>query len=153
VTSEDAIREVRAIYSDVERLDVSRNCIARTTCCHFRLTGKTPMLTAGEALFAARGVRASGRKSLPQSSDKAVGRCPLLGSDDRCTIYQHRPFGCRTHFCAAAGGPYPRKSVQHLIHRLEAIADAVAPGSDPRPLADSVGDALQYLQTKKRKHR
>ena len=29
--------------------------MARTTSCHFRLTGKTPMLTAGEALVAVIG--------------------------------------------------------------------------------------------------
>ncbi|MCA9153074.1 MAG: hypothetical protein KDA92_27415, partial [Planctomycetales bacterium] len=30
-------------------------------------------------------------------------------------------FGCRTHFCAAAGGPANRKDVRDLIHRLEEI--------------------------------
>ncbi len=38
-----------------------------------------------------------------------------------CLIYEARPFGCRTHFCAAAGGPYARREVADLIHRLEAI--------------------------------
>jgi hypothetical protein len=36
-------------------------------------------------------------------------------------IYESRPFGCRTHFCAKAGGMYPRKHVADLIQRLEAI--------------------------------
>jgi Fe-S-cluster containining protein len=151
VTETDAIREVRAVYADVEKLDISRDCINRTTCCHFRLTGKTPMLTAGEALVAAQGVRASGRKTLAESSDAKTGRCPLLGSDERCTIYQHRPFGCRTHFCTEAGGPYPRKAVQHLIHRLETIADEIAPHSDPRPLHAAVGDALTGARNSKKK--
>lgn len=145
MTADEAIDEVRAVYADVEKLDLSRDCIARTTCCHFRLTGKTPMLTAGEALVAARGVRAAGRKTLPAGSDEKNGRCPLLGSNDRCTIYEHRPFGCRTHFCTEAGGPYPRRSVQQLIQRLETIADAISPRSDPRPLADAVDAALDSV--------
>ncbi len=36
-----------------------------------------------------------------------------------CLIYESRPFGCRTHFCAAAGGPYARSDVLDLIRRLE----------------------------------
>ena len=153
MTEDEAIREVRAVYAEVEKLDIARDCISRTTCCHFRLTGKTPMLTPGEALVAARGVRAAGRKTLPASSDAKAGRCPLLGSNDRCTIYEHRPFGCRTHFCSEAGGPYPRKSVQHFIHRLESIAEAIAPATDPRPLADAISDALITEKVKSGKRR
>ena len=48
----------------------------------------------------------------------------LLAPDGRCLIYAGRPFGCRTHFCAAAGGPYARREVIDLIHRLEDL-DAV----------------------------
>ena len=137
-----AIREVEEIYAEVEGLDLSRDCVGRTRCCHFRLTGKTPMLTAGEALLAARAVRASGRKRLPASNEPTTGRCPFLGSDGQCAIYQDRPFGCRTHFCGAAGGPYPRKALRHLIHRLEKVAEMIAPGSDPRPLEGAISDAL-----------
>ena len=80
---------VEAVYSRLEAIELPvRNCQARTTCCAFKLTGRTPMLTAGEALVAARGVRASGRKKLPPTTDPSTGRCPLLGSDDRCTIYK-----------------------------------------------------------------
>lgn len=39
----------------------------------------------------------------------------------RCRIYEGRPFGCRTHFCEAAGGPYSRREVIDLIRRLEEI--------------------------------
>jgi len=27
------------------------------------------------------------------------GRCPYLGGDNRCTIYESRPEGCRTFDC------------------------------------------------------
>jgi uncharacterized protein len=133
-----AREEIMAIYREVEARALPRQCVARTTCCQFRITGRTPMLTRGEALFAATGVRASGRKKLTAKED---GSCPLLGRDGRCTIYAHRPFGCRTHFCEAAGGMYPRKHVADLIQRLEALDERLQ-GDGPRPLERAVGDAL-----------
>ncbi len=72
------------------------------------------------------------------------GACPLLGRDGRCTIYAHRPFGCRTHFCAAAGGPYPRPHVADLIRRLEALDEQLG-GDGPRPIQGAVADALEAL--------
>ena len=54
------------------------------------------------------------------------------------TPANHRPFGCRTHFCAVAGCPYPRNHVLDLIRRLEEI-DQNLGGDGPHPL----GKALQ----------
>jgi Fe-S-cluster containining protein len=134
----EALAEVRAIYREVDARPVERNCTRLTECCQFRLTGRTPMLTRGEALLAAQAVRAAGRKTLPESRD---GACPLLREDGRCLIYADRPFGCRTHFCAAAGGPYARAEVLDLIHKLETL-DARLGGSGPRALPAAVGEAL-----------
>ena len=90
---------------------------------HFKLTGLTPYLTKGEALLAAKAFRATGRRELPQKAD---GSCPLLHPQTgRCLIYADRPFGCRTHFCASAGGPYARRDVLDLIRRLEAVDAAL----------------------------
>jgi hypothetical protein len=62
----------------------------------------------------------------------------------RCLIYQARPFGCRTHFCEAAGGPYSRREVLDLIRRLERV-DAKLGGNGPRPLPDAVDEGLRVL--------
>ena len=134
-----ALAEVRAIYREVDARPIERNCTRQTECCQFRLTGRTPMLTRGEALVAAQAVRAAGRKALPESRE---GACPLLREDGRCLIYADRPFGCRTHFCTAAGGPYARAEVLDLIRRLEAL-DAKLGGSGPRALPAAVDDALE----------
>jgi Fe-S-cluster containining protein len=134
----DALAEVRAIYREVDARPLQRNCMRLTECCQFKLTGRTPMLTRGEALVAAQAVRAAGRKTLPEPRD---GACPLLREDGRCLIYADRPFGCRTHFCAAAGGPYARAEVLDLIRRLEAL-DSRLSGSGPRALPAAVDDAL-----------
>ncbi|HRJ07755.1 MAG TPA: YkgJ family cysteine cluster protein [Prosthecobacter sp.] len=136
-----ALDEVRAIYAELEKRPLDRQCVARAQCCHFRLTGKTPMLTLGEALLAARGVRAAGRKKLTPHPD---GACPMLGRDGRCAIYQHRPFGCRTHFCQAAGGVYPRRHIADLIQRLEALDEKLG-GDGPRALEGAVSDALARI--------
>jgi Fe-S-cluster containining protein len=137
-----ALPEVREIYADLARRPIERNCVRLTECCHFKLTGRTPFLTKGEALLAATALRATGRMRLPENP---TGACPMLDSaSGNCLIYDSRPFGCRTHFCAAAGGPYARREVIDLIRRLEAV-DAEVGGSGPRLLQNAIADALEEL--------
>lgn len=138
----EALAEVRAVYAALQDRPVERACTLRTGCCHFKLTGLTPYLTRGEALLAARALRAAGRKKLPERAD---GACPLLHPQtQRCLIYADRPFGCRTHFCAPAGGPYARREVIDLIRRLETV-DAQLGGNGPRMLPGAVADRLREL--------
>jgi uncharacterized protein len=139
-STEDAgLDGVRAVYHDLAGRPIERNCELRTQCCHFKLTGKTPYLTRGEALVAARALRATGRKTLPSRND---GACPLLDAQtSRCLIYEDRPFGCRTHFCPAAGGPYARREVIDLIRRLEEIDEQLG-GDGPRALPAAISSEL-----------
>jgi Fe-S-cluster containining protein len=137
-----ALEEVRQVYADLAARPIDRNCVRVKECCHFKLTGRTPYLTKGEALLAAQALRATGRKTLPKNP---TGACPLL--DDAtgdCLIYEARPFGCRTHFCAAAGGPYSRREVIDLIRRLEAIDESLG-GAGSRVLQNAIADALSDL--------
>jgi len=138
-TEEESLAGVRAVYQELADRPVERNCELRTQCCHFKLTGKTPYLTRGEAVVAARALRATGRKTLPSRND---GACPLLDTrTSRCLIYEDRPFGCRTHFCAAAGGPYARREVIDLIRRLEEIDEQLG-GDGPRALPAAISSVL-----------
>lgn len=132
-------QELESIYASLTTLPVVRSCTNRTTCCRFQLTGETPQLTLPEALYAAKAVRRNGRTRLPDTQD---GSCPLLGQGGRCTIYDHRPFGCRTHFCTAAGGQIPRKQVAHLIQKLDALDERLG-GDGSRPIQSAVADALK----------
>jgi uncharacterized protein len=137
-----AVAEVREIYDELATRPVDRQCERRTECCQFKLTGLTPYLTKGEALVAARALRASGRRQLPAAVN---GACPMLEAPSgRCLIYADRPFACRTHFCAAAGGPLARGEVVDLIRRLETI-DAQLGGDGRRKLPDAVAAALQEI--------
>lgn len=139
----ELLAEVRAVYDELASRPMDRNCQLRTECCHFKKTGRTPHLTQGEALVAAKALRAAGRKEMPASQD---GACPMLDPRSmRCMIYEGRPFGCRTHFCAAAGGMLPRHSVVDLIRRLENV-DVQLGGVGPRELPGAVSDALAALR-------
>lgn len=136
---QSAVAEVSQVYHELDQRPVLRNCTRLTECCHFKLTGRTPYLTKGEAVVAARAFRATGRKSLPKNPD---GICPMLHQQSgACLIYNDRPFGCRTHFCSAAGGPVPRREVVDLIRRLEKI-DVDLGGKGPRILQNAVAEAL-----------
>lgn len=138
-----ALDKIRQVYADLAARPIDRNCVRVKECCHFKLTGRTPYLTKGEALLAAKALRATGRTQLPLN---ATGACPLLeAATGNCLIYESRPFGCRTHFCAAAGGPYARREVIDLIRRLETV-DAQLVGDGPRMLQNAIGDALADLK-------
>lgn len=137
------VRAVRAVYEKLAARRVERQCTSLAQCCQFKLTGLTPYLTKGEAVVAAKAWRATGRKELRAVSD---GSCPMLDPQTlRCMIYNDRPFGCRTHFCDGAGGPYARRDVLDLIRELEAI-DARLGGDGPRKIGSAVADALDELR-------
>ena len=139
---EVAIATVRQVYRQLAERPVERNCTRLKECCHFKLTGRTPYLTSGEALLAAQAFKATGRKTLPANSS---GVCPMLDNNSgNCLIYEARPFGCRTHFCAAAGGPYARREVVDLIHRLEKV-DHDLGGNGASTLPHALEKALQQL--------
>ena len=138
--------EVRAVYAEWEARPLERWCEGRAQCCCFGITGRTPYLTRGEALVAALAWKAAGRKDLPERPD---GSCPFLEAT-RCRIYAARPFGCRTHFCEAAGGPAPRPQVRDLIHRLEDI-DRRLGGNGGVNLPAAVRQALEAANRKGRR--
>lgn len=140
----ETVSAVRAVYAELERRPVERQCTRLTECCRFRLTGKTPFLTRAEALLAASAWRATGRGSLPAPSDD--GACPMLGRDTgHCAIYADRPFGCRTHFCAAAGGPYARREVVDLIYKLEDLSRRLG-ATEAQALPAALPAALALLE-------
>jgi len=145
---DSAVACVTEIYRELASRSIERNCIGRADCCHFLQTGKTPYLTRGEAIVLARAIRSSGRKHLP---DSPHGACPLLDpSTLRCLAYDARPFGCRTHYCKAAGGPYSRKEVLDLIRRLEDL-DARLGGDGARILGSALSRALKEKMSETQK--
>src|ERR1035437_21556 len=136
---EESCAEVVAVYEELASRPIERNCVRKTECCHFKLTGRTPLLTKGEALVTARALRRTGRKRLPVA---VSGACPLLEpATGNCLIYESRPFGWRTHFSPAAGGPYARGEVIDVIRQLETI-DAQLGGDGVHKIEEAVRAAL-----------
>ena len=87
--------DIEKIYEEAEASLPARNCIRRTQCCRFAETGREPYVTRAETDFLFAVLRASGRRMPPPRED---GACPFLDRDERtCTIYEGRPFGCRTN--------------------------------------------------------
>lgn len=147
VVSDEVMARVKEVYAALANRPIARNCTGVSQCCRFRLNGRTPFLTKGEALVAAQAWRAAGRKEVVLPAD---GSCPFLGKNGLCQIYNGRPFGCRTHFCEAAGGPYARNEVRDLIQELEEI-DRKLGGNGGVNLPVAVSEAMAVQPNKKRR--
>lgn len=145
-----AITAVRNVYANYEATPPpERSCIGRADCCHFQRTGRTPYLTLGEALVAVKAWRATGRGEVPPLGED--GACPFLAAG-RCRIHAERPFGCRTHFCAAAGGPVSRELARPWIQQLETI-DQMLAGKGGVNLPVALARAADLLAGKSRKRK
>lgn len=128
----DARRTILRVYAEADRTLAPYSCAKSADCCHFTRTGREPSVTAGEWAEIVRAVRASGRKlPLPPADDERT--CPFL-SNDACSIYESRPFGCRTYFCERITGPGkpPREALAALVQPLRRVAAEIDPG-EPHP--------------------
>lgn len=138
-------RELRALYAEVDALLGGHSCELSKDCCHFGVTGKEPQPTPAELALVFEALRARGitlatpkpprgRRHLPLADSR---RCPILGQDDRCRIYEARPFGCRTFFCDRRTGPgkMPRKEIAAVGRRIADLSARAFPRDPhPRPL-------------------
>ena len=134
----------RSLCRSSTQRPIERSCMRVNECCQFRLTGRTPYLTNGEALVAAKGLARERTQGACRRRPTAPVRCSI-NARGNCLIYDDRPFGCRTHFCAAAGGPYARREVADLIQQLETI-DAELGGNGASALPHAIGEALKQLR-------
>ena len=132
--------DIEAIYRDAEAALPARNCQRTTRCCRFAETGREPYVTRAEVDYLFAVLRAQGRKMPLLRSD---GSCPFLGNDEKtCTVYEGRPFGCRTNFCREAGGAVTAQEMREPLARLKAL-DEVLGGDGPRPLLRVLGDVAK----------
>lgn len=132
----DARRSLFEVYRDADRALAGHGCPATAECCHFARTGREPSVTEAEWRQIVAAVRARGVK-LPAPPTDEDRTCPLLGADQRCTIYDSRPLGCRTYFCHrhTGPGPLPREALTSLVAPLRGLAEELCPADPaPRPL-------------------
>lgn len=132
--------DIEAIYRDAEASLPARNCQRLTRCCRFAETGREPYVTRAEVDYLFATLRAQGRKMpLPRSD----GACPFLANDEKtCTVYEGRPFGCRTNFCREAGGSVTAQELRDPLAKLKALDEALG-GDGPRPLTRVLNDVAR----------
>jgi Fe-S-cluster containining protein len=138
---------LREVYAEVDAMHEGWSGEATTDCCHFGRTGREPYVTTIEARLVGRATRAQGKRldrtkrALPiLGSDER--RCPLLDDEGRCSVYEVRPFGCRTFYCdrATPGERVKQRDINAFVARIRAIAAAYTPGNDMgAPLARALG--------------
>jgi uncharacterized protein len=142
------LEELSALYRQADLSQEGASCPSSTECCRFGVTGREPYVTSIEVAALRRAVARRGgplsakRRALPLARDAGAAQkeriCTFLKVSGRCSVYESRPFGCRTFFCARATLParIAGSELRELVHRLRDIASRHEPGGDaPRPLS------------------
>jgi Fe-S-cluster containining protein len=131
-----AVTETRAILGQASQAWSPFSCPGTAECCQLSKTGRPPWLWPSEwELLLERLVKE--KRTLPPV--RADGGCPFLdAAGRRCTVYEDRPFGCRTFFCHRIIGPskQPAESTNTLLERLAAANIAWRSDATPRSLPD-----------------
>jgi hypothetical protein len=124
--------ETRAVFRQADALYARTSCPASAECCQLAKTGRQPWLWPSEWLVLEERLLRDRRKVV----QRADGACPLLTEAGRCSVYEDRPFGCRTFFCGRATGPaaQPVAAVNALQERLARASQGFAPDAEPLPL-------------------
>lgn len=136
--------ELKALYARVDALYADWRCPTSTECCRFGITGRQPYLTSIEilavrsALAQRGGPLSDNKRALPILMSESSERvCPLLERNQRCSVYEVRPLGCRTFYCDRAHrGIGPSSPQLHDVMReLQELAERHRLGGDAtRPL-------------------
>ncbi|HYC54257.1 MAG TPA: YkgJ family cysteine cluster protein [Candidatus Binatia bacterium] len=131
-------RDLLSIYAEAEASLPARDCMRSTGCCRFALTGREPHVTQAEVDLLLEHLASQGRRVPPPRRD---GACPFLAGDETtCTVYEARPFGCRTHFCREAGGPVPARELRISLRRLAELEEQLGSRAQgPRPMSGALG--------------
>ena len=124
-----AEQELLALYRELdgELAPLQRSCQACGRCCDFT--------THGHVLYATR----LERRVLRQAGTGAPGERGLVCQylDGRsCTAREHRPLGCRTHYCQAAAGEGGRELYEKYRRRLAEISRRHDLAWDYRPVLE-----------------
>jgi len=138
--------ELKALYARVDALYADWSCPTSTECCRFGITGRQPYLTSIEilavrsALAQRGGLLSDNKRALPILMSASSERvCPLLDRNQRCSVYEVRPLGCRTFFCDRANrgvGPSGAQ-LRDVMRELQELAERHRLGGDAsRPLLE-----------------
>lgn len=146
------LQELDTVYRDVDARLSGDTCPASTECCRFGITGREPYVTSIEVALVERavarrgGARALGRAPAPLEARAPADRkdkrrlviaddeepCPLLDAQGRCSVYDARPFGCRTYYCerATRSSDLGQRDINEFVRRIRDIAARHETGGD-----------------------
>ncbi len=116
-----AATETRAVLRQADAAWARHSCPGSAECCQLAVTKRPPWLWPSEWKVLEERLARDRRPVPPQRGD---GACPLLDAEGkRCTVYEDRPLGCRTFFCARIVGPskLPAEETNALLERLKAL--------------------------------
>jgi Fe-S-cluster containining protein len=137
-----AVTETRAVLTKASELWRPYSCPGTAECCQLSKTGRPPWLWPSEWELLRERLAKDRRPVPPARSD---GGCPFLDETGRrCTVYEDRPFGCRTFFCHRIIGPtkQPADATNALLERIASANIAWQSGAEPRALPDWHRQAL-----------
>ncbi len=130
-----AVTETLAVLRQASAQWAQHGCPGTAECCQLATTKREPWLWPSEwhALLAQLQ-----REHRPLPPPRTDGGCAFLDpSGKRCTVYEARPFGCRTFFCHRITGPtaQPTAQTHELLERLTALNVELEPTSAPRSMS------------------
>ena len=131
-----AVTETRAVLQKAAAAWSRHGCPASGECCQLSVTKRQPYLWPSEWKLLLAHLQRE-KRALP--AVRADGACPFLdGTGKRCSVYEARPFGCRTFFCHRITGPLkqPADETNALLDRLAALNLAVDDQAAPRAMLD-----------------
>jgi Fe-S-cluster containining protein len=131
-----ALADLQALFERVDAAQPGFTCPRRGRCCRFRETGREPYLWKLEWELLGQAIAERGGR---MPAERADGGCRLLAADGKgCSVYEKRPFGCRTFGCELASGTgrQERERLRELTRELTGLAERFDPLDDgPRPLS------------------
>lgn len=97
-------------------------------CCEVAGTDRMVLMTRDEAESAAKasGLQLSRQDAAPIRHAVRASGCPFHGDDNACTIYEHRPAGCRAYVCAGADPHEQHPEFAQFYTQILAQSDPVA---------------------------
>ncbi len=131
-----SLADLQALFVRVDAAQPNFSCPRRGLCCQLRETGREPYLWELEWELVSQAIAERGGRMPAARED---GGCRLLAADGRsCSIYQKRPFGCRTFGCelASGSGRPERERLRVLTRELTELAERFDPqDGGPRPIS------------------
>lgn len=134
VRRKHVLAETREVLAAASETYARWSCPTTAECCQLAKTGRPPWLWASEWALITEHLQRTRRPLPPARPD---GGCPFLDeAGARCTVYEVRPFGCRTFFCHRVTGPaqQPTLTTNDLLAQLAAANLAWRDDAEAKPL-------------------